>query len=125
MRLFLTSQRRELERWSRMAQYRTDAKRRSGWRPRTLNGGARPRTTEFDRPVDEGLDATSGGLEDDVKLRDGVVPRLRPEQKIRQEEEVQTPPRREPHRNEGHQPRGSRAMMDESVLGLGDLAGQR
>ena len=84
--------------------------------------GAPPRTTEFDRPVDEGLGATSGGLEDDVKLRDGVVQRLRPEQQIRQEEEVQTPPRREPSRNEGHQPRG---MMDESVLGPGDLAGQR
>ena len=42
--------------------------------------GARPRTMEFDRPVDEGLGATSGGLEDEVKLRDGVVPRLRPEQ---------------------------------------------
>ena len=87
--------------------------------------GARPRTTEFDRPVDEGLGATSGGLEDDVKLRDGVVPRLRPEQQIRQEEEVQTPPRREPRRNEGHQPRGPRVMTDESVLGPGDLAGQR
>ena len=87
--------------------------------------GARPRTTEFDRPVDEGLGATSGGLEDDVKLSDGVVQRLRPEQQIRQEEEVQTPPRREPRRNEGHQPRGPRAMTDESVLGPGDLAGQR
>ena len=87
--------------------------------------GARPRTTEFDRPVDEGLGATSGGLEDDVKLGDGVVPRLRPEQQIRQEEEVQTPPRREPRRNEGHQLRGPRAMTDESVLGPGDLAGQR
>ena len=86
--------------------------------------GARPRTTEFDRPVDEGLGATSGGLEDDVKLGDGVVPRLRPEQQIRQEEEVQTPPRREPRRSEGHQPRRPRAMTDESVLGLGDLAGQ-
>ena len=39
--------------------------------------------------------------------------------------EVQTPPRREPHRNEGHQPRGPRAMTVESVLGPGDLAGQR
>ena len=87
--------------------------------------GARPRTTELDRPVDEGLDATPGRLEDDVKLRDGVVPRLRPEQQISQEEEVQMPPRRETHRNEGHQPRGPRAMTDESVLGLGDLAGQR
>ena len=87
--------------------------------------GARPRTTEFDWLVDEGLGATSGGLEDDVKLRDGVVQRLRPEQQIRQEEEVHTPPRKEPRRNEGHQPRGPRAMTDDSMLGSGDLAGQR
>ena len=73
--------------------------------------GARPRTMEFDRPVDGGLGATSGGVEDEDKLRDGVVLGLRPEQQIQQEEEVQTPPRREPCRNEGHQP--------------GDLAGQR
>ena len=66
----------------------------------------------------EGLGATSGGLEDYVKLGDGVVPRVRPEQQIRQEKEVQTPPRREPRR-------GPRAMTDESVLGPGDLAGQR
>ena len=66
--------------------------------------GARPRTTEFDRPVDEVLGATSGGKEENVKLRDIVVPSLHPEQQIRQEEEVQTPPRREPRRNEGHQP---------------------
>ena len=87
--------------------------------------GARPRTTEFDRPVDEGLGATSGGLEENVKLRDIVVPRWQPEQQIRLEEEVQTPPRREPRRNEGHQPRGPRAMTDESVLGPGGLADQR
>ena len=60
--------------------------------------GTRPRTMEFDRPVDEGLGATSGGVEDEVKLRDGGVPGLRPEQQIQQEEEVQTPPRREPRR---------------------------
>ena len=87
--------------------------------------GARPSTTEFDRPVDEVLGATSGGKEENVKLRDIVVPRLHPEQQIRQEEEVQTPPRREPRRNEGHQPRGPRAMTDESVLGPGGLADQR
>ena len=50
------------------------------------------------RPADEGLGATSGGLEENVKLRDIVVPRLQPEQQIRLEEEVQTPPRREPRR---------------------------
>ena len=49
--------------------------------------GPDPETTEFDRPVDEGLGATSGGLEDDVKLCDGVVQRLRPGQRVRQEEE--------------------------------------
>ena len=41
--------------------------------------GARPRTMEFDRPVDGGLGATLGGVEDEDKLRNGVVPVLRPE----------------------------------------------
>ena len=84
--------------------------------------GARPRTTEFDRPVDEVLGATSGEKEEHVKLRDIVVPRLHTEQQIRQEEEVQTPPRREPRRNEGHQ---TRPMTDEAVLGPGGLVDQR
>ena len=52
--------------------------------------GARPRITEFDRPVDEGLGATLGGKGENVNLRDIVVPRLQPERQIRQEEEVQT-----------------------------------
>ena len=56
--------------------------------------GARPRTMQFDRPVDGGLGATLDGVEDEDKLRNGVVPALRPEQQIQQEEEVQTPPRR-------------------------------
>ena len=71
------------------------------------------------------MGATLGGKEENVNLRDIVVPRLQPEQQIRQEEEVQTPPRREPRRNEGHQPRGPRAMADESVLGPGGLADLR
>ena len=87
--------------------------------------GARPRTMEFDRPVDGGLGATLGGVEDKDKLRDGVVPELRPEQQIQHEEEVQTPPQREPRGDEGHQPKGPRIMMNESVLGPGYLAGQR
>ena len=87
--------------------------------------GARARTMEFDRPVDGGLGATLGGKEDKDKLRDGVVPELRPEQQIQHEEEVQTPPQREPRGNEGHQPRGPRITMNESVLGPGYLAGQR
>ena len=38
---------------------------------------------EFDRPVDGGLGATPGGVEDEDKLRDDVVLGLRPEQQIR------------------------------------------
>ena len=52
-------------------------------------------------------------------FRDILVPRLPPEQQLRQEEVVQTPPRREPRRNEGHQPRGPRAMTDGTMLALG------
>ena len=87
--------------------------------------GALPRTTEFDRPVDIGLGATIGGLEEGVELRDSEVPRLPPEKQIQREEEVQTPPRRELRRNEGHQPRGPRITTDESGLGPVDLADQQ
>ena len=87
--------------------------------------GARPRTTEVDRPVDDVLEATSGGTEQNFNFRDKPVPNLPPEQRIRQEEEVQTPPRREPSRNEGHQPRRPRAMTDGTVLAPGGLADQR
>ena len=74
--------------------------------------GTRPRATEVDRPVDEVLGATLGGKEENVNFRDILVPRLPPE-------EVQTPPRREPRRNEGHQPRGPRVMTDGTVLAPG------
>ena len=84
--------------------------------------GTRPRATDFDRPVDIGLGATMGGLEEDVELRDSEVLRLPPEKQIQQEEEVQTPPRRDLRINEGHQPRGPRIMTDESRLGPLDLA---
>ena len=86
--------------------------------------GARPRTIEVDRPVDDVLDATLSGTEQDRNFRDTSVPKLPPEQQIRHEEEVQTPPRREPRRNEGHQPRGPRAMIDGTVLAPGGLAEQ-
>ena len=81
--------------------------------------GARPRTMEFDRPVDGGLGATLGGVEDKDKLRDGVVPELRPEQQIQHEEEVETPPQREPRGNEGHQPRGPRIIDERIGFGSG------
>ena len=87
--------------------------------------GARPRATDCDRPVDFGLGATMGGLEEDVDLRDSEVPRLPPEKQIQQEEEVQTPPRRDLRRVEGHQPRGPRITTDELRLGQVDLADQQ
>ena len=87
--------------------------------------GARPRMIEVDRPVDDVLSATLSGTEQDRNFRDTSVPKLPPEQHIRYEEEVQTPPRREPRRNEGHQPRGPRAMSDGTVLAPGGLAEQR
>ena len=77
------------------------------------------------RKEDEVLGATLGGKEENVNLRDIEVSRLPPEQQIRQEEEVKTPPPREPRRNEGHQPRGPRAMTDVSVLAPEGLADQR
>ena len=87
--------------------------------------GAHPRTIEVDRPVDDVLGATLSGTEQDRNFRDTSIPKLPPEQQIRHEEEVQTPPRREPRRNEGHQPRGPRSMTEGTVLAPGGLAEQR
>ena len=87
--------------------------------------GARPRTMEFDRPVDGGLGAASGGVEDKDRLRDDVVPELRPEERIQHEEEIKTPPQREPRGDESHQPKGHRIVMNESVSGPGYMAAQR
>ena len=55
--------------------------------------GARRRTMEFDRLVDGELGAASGGVEDKDSLRDDVVPELRPEQQIQNEEEIRKEPR--------------------------------
>ena len=87
--------------------------------------GARPRIIEIDRLVDDVLGATLSGMEQDRNFRDTSVPKLPPEQQIRHEEEVQTPPRREPRRNEGHQPRGPRSRTDGMVLAPGGLAEQQ
>ena len=48
-----------------------------------------------------------------------------PEQRIRQEKEVQTPPRRETRRDEGQQPKRPRAMTNGTVLAPGGLTDQR
>ena len=87
--------------------------------------GARRRAMEFDRPVDEELGAALGGVEDKDKSHDDGVPELRPEQQIQNEEEIRTPPRREPRGVESHQPKGHRVGMNESVSGPGYMAAQR
>ena len=103
-----------------------DRRKEDGWLDDTEPyHGARPRTKEVDRSVDDVLSATIGGTEQDLNFRDTSVPKLPPEQRIRQEEEVQTPPRREPRRDEGQQPKGPRAMTNGTVLAPGGLADQR
>ena len=67
------------------------------------------------------LSATIGGTEQDLNFRDTLIPKLPPEQRIRQEEEVQTPPRRETRRDEGQQPKGPRPMTKGTVLAPGGL----
>ena len=61
----------------------------------------------------------------DLNFRDTSVSKLPPEQRIRQEEEVQTPPRRETRRDEGQQPKGTRVMTNGTVLAHGGLADQQ
>ena len=87
--------------------------------------GARRRTMEFNRLVDGELGAASGGVEDKDSLRDDVVPELRSEQQIQNEEEIRTPPRKEPRGDESHQPKGPRIVRNESVSGPGYMAAQR
>ena len=103
-----------------------DRRKEDGWLDDTEPyHGARPRTTEVDRSVDDVLSATIGGTEQDLNFRDTSIPKLPPEQRIRQEEEVQTPPRRETRRDEGQQPKGPRPMTKGTVLAPGGLTDQR
>ena len=103
-----------------------DRRKEDGWLDDTEPyHEARPRTTEVDRSVDDVLSATIGGTEQDLNFHDTSIPKLPPEQRIRQEEEVQTPPRREPRRDEGQQPKGPRAITNGTVLAPGGLTDQR
>ena len=72
---------------------------------------------EFDRPINEELGAALGGVNDNDSVRDDGAPGLHPEQQIRDEEEMRTPPRRQPRGVESQQPRGPRVVMDESASG--------
>ena len=82
----------------------------------------RRRAMEFDRPINEELGAALGGMDDNDSVRDDGAPGLHPEQQIRDEEEMRTPPRRQPRGVGSQQPRGPRVVMDESASGPGYMA---
>ena len=82
----------------------------------------RRRAMEFDRPINEELGAALGGEEDNNSMRDDGAPESHPEQQIRDEEEMQTPPRRQPRGVGSQQPKGPRVGMDESTSGPGYMA---
>ena len=82
----------------------------------------RRRAMEFDRPINEELGAALGGRNDNDSVRDDGAPGLHPEQQIRDEEEMRTPPRQQPRGVGSQQPRGPRVVMDESASGPGYMA---
>ena len=70
--------------------------------------GARPRMIDVNQLVDNVLGATMGTVGQDVDLRDTPAPMLPPEQQIRQQAEIQTPPRRDTRRDGSQRPKGPR-----------------
>ena len=61
-----------------------DRRKEDGWLDDTEPyHGARPRTPEVDRSVDDVLSATIGGTEQDLKFRDTSIPKLPSKQRIR------------------------------------------
>ena len=87
--------------------------------------GTRQKSMEFDRPGEEELEAAGGGIKDNVNVHSDELSDLRPEQQIRNEEEIETPPRREPQRMRSQQPGGPRDRMNEMGSVPGYVAAQR
>ena len=54
--------------------------------------GTRQKSMEFDRPGEEELEAAGGEIKDNVNVHSDELSDLRPEQQIRNEEEIETPP---------------------------------
>ena len=93
--------------------------------------GDRPRMMQEQRPmmdvnqlVDSVLGATVGTTGQDIDFHDTPAPTLPPEQQIRQEGEIRTPPRREPRRDGGQPPKGLRLPMGGTALAPGSFADQ-
>ena len=78
--------------------------------------GARPRMIDVNQLVDNVLGATMGTVGQDVDFRDTPAPMLPPEQQIRQEAEIQTPPQRDPRRDGSQRPKGPRLRMSGTAL---------
>ena len=96
---------------------RMDRQNENGWLEDTEPyHGARPRMIDVNQLVDNVLGATIGTVGQDVDFRDTPAPMLPPEQQIRQEAEIQTPPRRDPHRDGSQQPKGPRLRMSGTTL---------
>ena len=68
--------------------------------------------------------ATVGTTGQDIDFHDTPAPTLPPEQQIRQEGEIRTPPRREPRRDGGQRPKGLRLPMGGTALAPGSFADQ-
>ena len=85
---------------------RMDRQNENGWLEDTEPyHGARPRMIDVNQLVDNVLGATMGTAGQDLDFCDTLAPMLPPEQQIRQEAEIQTPPRREPRRDGSERPK--------------------
>ena len=86
---------------------RMDRQKENGWLEDTEPyHGARPRMIDVNQLVDNVLGATMSTAGQDLDFRDTPAPTLPPEQQIRQEGGIQTPPRREPRRDGGQRSKG-------------------
>ena len=96
---------------------RMDRQNETGWLEDTEPyHGARPRIIDVNQLVDNVLVATMGTAGQDLDFHDTPAPMLPPEQQIRQEAEIQTPPRREPRRDGSQRPKGPRLRMSGTAL---------
>ena len=74
--------------------------------------------------VDSVLGATVGTTGQNMGFQDTPAPTLPPEQQVRQEGEIRTPPRREPRRDGGQRPKEFRLPMGGAALTPGSFADQ-
>ena len=84
-----------------------------------LRDEIRRRSMEFDQPGEEELEAAGGGKEDNAIPDIEELSDLRPEQQIRNEEEIRTPPRGVSQRMGDQQPGGPQ----DRINGMGSVPG--